>query len=48
MTEQPEQQRDDEPTTGDEGPVETGRETADDVSEELKNQEQEIEQGDES
>jgi hypothetical protein len=46
MTEQPEQQPDDEPTTSDEGPVETGRETADDVSQELKDHEEEIEQGD--
>jgi hypothetical protein len=45
MTEQPEQQRDDEPANGDEGPVETGRETADDVSQELKEHEEEIEQG---
>jgi hypothetical protein len=47
MAEQPEQQHDDEPTTSDEGPVETGRETADDVAEELKDHEEEIEQGDE-
>jgi hypothetical protein len=46
MTEQPEQQHD-EPTTSDESPVETGRETADNVSQELKDHEEEIEQGDE-
>ncbi len=45
MTEQPEQQHDEEPTTDDEGPVETGRETADDVSQELKDREEEIEEG---
>jgi hypothetical protein len=48
MAEQPEEQHDDQPTTGDDGPVETGRETADDVSEKLKDHEEEIEQGDES
>lgn len=47
MTEQREQQPNDESTTSDEGPVETGRETADDVSQELKDHEEEIEQGDE-
>ena len=45
MFEHAERQEDDEPTTSDEGPVETGRESADDVSEELKDREDEIEQG---
>ena len=47
MAEQSEQRPDNEPTTSAEGPVETGRESADDVSQELKDHEEEIEQGDE-
>ncbi len=43
----PEQQPDDETTASDEGPVETGRESADDVAQKLKDNEEEIEQGDE-
>lgn len=46
MTEQREPQHDEEPTPTDEGPVETGRETADDVSQTLKEAEEEIEQDD--
>lgn len=48
MAEQPDQQHDDEPTTGDDGPVETGRESADHVAQELKDHEEEIEQGDDN